>query len=1592
MQCIFCKKSIPIFRRLKDAEFCSDDHRRQYMKEQSIMAMERLLGGRSGENTRVHRGSSSLKELAKTTLAESKQENATDTSAYSAALESAHHMAGSGAHKTTTRSGKAVRDFPPDQHKLDSRERVEDSPSDDLLFDALTSMNTDPEPISQPSSVLKTKANNGSTVWQVPPGASNEPEPSDESPSDELLFDALAELASPPPQQVIAAPPPTASRSSKVLLKPTVSNLEHDVISQFFPIAVLGKPKLIQGLEFSGFSAQVKFAPLKLGAVLRRKRCGPVEMPVSEGQLRNVQSSLRGLSLPLSWQNPEPWVPSLNLAFEHNLTAPPPPIAGSAAISFPIFGRAGTVANSTSHIQFQSWQKVTESLPALQFGIESHLQMPPPPVFGPVDRSIFVAPRSLQAHQPQLASEETAIPSAGLLVFRDGLQSKLELQVAEAGEVPLSVEPRIACWEWQAADPLTWPNPQLRVLSLTASIESDLKMPPPPVAGPLERNIFIASRSLKQHQLKAASEEWKTVAYRLLSFNGPLSAPTGLALAGTGDIQFDLRFIHANNAAPATDPLTWGILEPGILSLRAMIESDLKMPPPPIAGPRDSSIFIAARSLKASPPKQASAEWAIPYPWILPFSDSLELDTGFALAESGAMLLELSFAQISVGLQTTDPLVWGLPQPRFKPLQAVVESDLKLPPPSVSGLVEQTTFIAARGSQQHLLQPASHQWTVAQPSLLAFNDNLELHTGFALAEETDCTFFDLSVFTTCRESQTTSTVQWPLQQPRIRPLRAFIESDLEVPPPPVSGLAEWSAVIASRSLQGQQTQTSVQQWTISQPSLLPFNDSLELSTGFALAEETDFILFDLSFVTTNGEAPTASTVQWPLQQPRVLPLRAVIESDLEIPPPPVSGLVDWSAVITSRNLQRQQEQASAQQWTILFPSLLAFNNNLELHTGFGLTAETDTILFDLSFVEPVLEEPAASPLPWALRQPKLRQLSKLAEDEPVESNLDAPPFAGSVENTFLPSIQNGKEPKSVIEHGEPTYPIRNFFTFSPVIESSVGPGLVEQQFTLAVFQAKPAPGNLQPAELNGWLPTTESSPRFAAAIKRYRTVPALPLAGLDDCEPFLPTARRDSGHEQNGAMRSYFMRPAICPPDLLGIGSKSLYIRKTNGLVVSKTILSLDLTGEAIPLRVFATNSLAPISIEAGSLLAISTLAIEPELDWESIQQIVKKEAIPPFADLVSLPVVKNVKYSRAKANATSVGLVQVLVEGKKPSSGLSVEPFKFNERSVENSLRSSLEQKKPSAGFSLFWLKAPADLKWIMLSLPVIIGVWLYTSAGTPKKPVEPVAVPMQVVEMANPKEPAYDAYAKPSSPITSEQAEAVKEETPLRATPPQISLGGQAPDQADSWEKFKQRVAFRAAISHEEDFHSGLSQWAGRKGWANTWSYDKTGLARVGQLALFTPSMSMIDYHFELTASLDRHSMGWVFRSLDLNNYYAGRLVITRPGPVPTVSLERYAVIEGRKMKSQFIPVPITHRGDSIFTISVDVAGNSFTTSVQGQIVDSFTDDKFKFGGVGLFSGRGEESRVFRVSLTHNNDAFGRLCALIAPYETISSGSVKK
>ena len=66
----------------------------------------------------------------------------------------------------------------------------------------------------------------------------------------------------------------------------------------------------------------------------------------------------------------------------------------------------------------------------------------------------------------------------------------------------------------------------------------------------------------------------------------------------------------------------------------------------------------------------------------------------------------------------------------------------------------------------------------------------------------------------------------------------------------------------------------------------------------------------------------------------------------------------------------------------------------------------------------------------------------------------------------------------------------------------------------------------------------------------------------------------------------------------------------------------------------------------------------------------------------------------------------------------------------------------------------------------------------------------------------------------------------------------------------------------------------------------------------------------------------------------------------------------------------------------------GNQFTTYLQGQLIDTFTDDRLKEGGVGFYSPRGDKSYLRWVQVKHQYDYIGRLCALLAPYQVPAEG----
>ena len=186
------------------------------------------------------------------------------------------------------------------------------------------------------------------------------------------------------------------------------------------------------------------------------------------------------------------------------------------------------------------------------------------------------------------------------------------------------------------------------------------------------------------------------------------------------------------------------------------------------------------------------------------------------------------------------------------------------------------------------------------------------------------------------------------------------------------------------------------------------------------------------------------------------------------------------------------------------------------------------------------------------------------------------------------------------------------------------------------------------------------------------------------------------------------------------------------------------------------------------------------------------------------------------------------------------------------------------------------------------------------------------------------------------------------------------------------------RAAIELEESFSSGLSQWMGLPG---DWSRDPAGFMRVGSLALLRPSVGLADYRLEFLAQVGRRSFGWVFRASDLDNYYATKMAVTKAGPLPSVALERYQVIDGKEGPHVRTPLRLRGHDSLVYKVVLDVKGNDFTTLIDGQVVDFWSDDRLKAGGVGFFGHSEDRGSLYWVRVSHQDDLLGKLCAYLAP-----------
>ena len=266
-------------------------------------------------------------------------------------------------------------------------------------------------------------------------------------------------------------------------------------------------------------------------------------------------------------------------------------------------------------------------------------------------------------------------------------------------------------------------------------------------------------------------------------------------------------------------------------------------------------------------------------------------------------------------------------------------------------------------------------------------------------------------------------------------------------------------------------------------------------------------------------------------------------------------------------------------------------------------------------------------------------------------------------------------------------------------------------------------------------------------------------------------------------------------------------------------------------------------------------------------------------------------------------------------------------------------------------WKNAPRDLKVVTVLLPVLLAVALAP------------AMPKFRARVATPSTPSARSL-------------------PVLPSLPAVPAAHVQQVVSDRLSNLHQTILNRAAVDLTDDFRSGLDAWDSRSNLTSSWSYDATGFVQPGPLAVFKPSADLIDYRFQFLGEIDQKGLGAAFRASNLDNYYAVKLVVAKPGPLPVIHLVRYAVINGKEDRHVEKPLQIAARPDTLYRMVVDVRGGDFTIMAQGQVVDFWTDNRLTRGGVGFFCARGEKARVRWVEVSHQYDALGRLCAYLAPY----------
>ncbi len=149
---------------------------------------------------------------------------------------------------------------------------------------------------------------------------------------------------------------------------------------------------------------------------------------------------------------------------------------------------------------------------------------------------------------------------------------------------------------------------------------------------------------------------------------------------------------------------------------------------------------------------------------------------------------------------------------------------------------------------------------------------------------------------------------------------------------------------------------------------------------------------------------------------------------------------------------------------------------------------------------------------------------------------------------------------------------------------------------------------------------------------------------------------------------------------------------------------------------------------------------------------------------------------------------------------------------------------------------------------------------------------------------------------------------------------------------------------------------------GWNSDMAQDETGSKALRQFSLYRPTMRLSNYRVAFTGEIERRALGWVFRVADLRNYYGMKVAVSGG----KTTLVRYAMIDGVETGRAEIPISARVQLGGTVGIKLDVSGIRFTTYVQGEAADFWTDDQIRTGGFGFANERDERAKITSIQIS--------------------------